>query len=631
MEIRGNSSPVEQAQGVAHSEQKLAVKSATLGNISNISKVSSNALAEMGDSLKKSPGGSVSDVVAAHKNITYGPSEAAHENASYGPSENASYGPSEAAHENASYGPSENASYGPSEAAHENASYGPSENASYGPSEAAHENASYGPSENASYGPSEAAHENASYGPSENASYGSSESAPNTHENISYGSNSNISYGSSSNVSASHENISYGSVSDVSPKLSLDVVPIKSSSIQNVSTSGASLSPQQLATIPKNIKDVQPLLSGGKGTTLEFKDLTGGLHEVMDRQKYHETVNHLTAEAPHYFDEIAKNQRSLLVNTPGGEQLLIKKSGKVYMRVSTLGKGAFKTTDKHILIASSVASHVASKEVITRSFSAPTAKAAAVSDTEKEENKREIALNQFIKSTAKTADMGHVNVVKSVSSIGGDAQGIMAEVFDSDVDKRIRTKKLSQDEAYNVGFQMTEGVKQLHNAGIVHRDIKPDNFLIRDTPKGLEVKVTDFGKSSGPGEHKLETREFFQMISDPLWAGKEADNDAYFSKSSDVYQLGVNLCLTLTNTSLGEATDSVKKDMRQQNITRINNWKQNPQNWSMMNKVDGDGKPLLDPETKAFLLRMVSPRDASQRPSIEEVSDFFKKKGKIGQ
>ena len=37
--------------------------------------------------------------------------------------------------------------------------------------------------------------------------------------------------------------------------------------------------------------------------------------------------------------------------------------------------------------------------------------------------------------------------------------------------------------------QMIEAVEQMHNAGFIHKDIKPDNFRIKDN----RVVLIDFG------------------------------------------------------------------------------------------------------------------------------------------
>src|SRR4029077_15970502 len=55
---------------------------------------------------------------------------------------------------------------------------------------------------------------------------------------------------------------------------------------------------------------------------------------------------------------------------------------------------------------------------------------------------------------------------------------------------RLRGESLSLTETLDVGRQVAAALSAAHGAGIVHRDIKPDNIMLRDD--GL-VKVLDFG------------------------------------------------------------------------------------------------------------------------------------------
>ena len=57
-------------------------------------------------------------------------------------------------------------------------------------------------------------------------------------------------------------------------------------------------------------------------------------------------------------------------------------------------------------------------------------------------------------------------------------------------------KKMTEYMAARIGKQMLDAMMYLHNQGITHRDIKPDNILIAgDDPQDKIFKLSDFGLS----------------------------------------------------------------------------------------------------------------------------------------
>ena len=58
-------------------------------------------------------------------------------------------------------------------------------------------------------------------------------------------------------------------------------------------------------------------------------------------------------------------------------------------------------------------------------------------------------------------------------------------------------ERFSEEEVFNLFYQITKGFLELRKAGIFHEDIKPQNILIKNNV----YKLTDFGISQIAGKH----------------------------------------------------------------------------------------------------------------------------------
>ena len=87
---------------------------------------------------------------------------------------------------------------------------------------------------------------------------------------------------------------------------------------------------------------------------------------------------------------------------------------------------------------------------------------------------------------------------------------------------------------YKIIKQICEGIKEIHNKNIIHRDIKLENIFMNDN---MEIKIGDFGisKQFNPNKDYLNT---------PLRQGSlfymapEISRDGIFNEKSDMYSLG---------------------------------------------------------------------------------------------
>lgn len=65
-------------------------------------------------------------------------------------------------------------------------------------------------------------------------------------------------------------------------------------------------------------------------------------------------------------------------------------------------------------------------------------------------------------------------------------------------------KKLTEDEASRIFFQLLQAVEYLHSIGVTHRDIKLENVLFVDRVECKDIKLIDFGFSTACIGNKLK-------------------------------------------------------------------------------------------------------------------------------
>ncbi|MEM1452529.1 MAG: protein kinase [Planctomycetota bacterium] len=89
-----------------------------------------------------------------------------------------------------------------------------------------------------------------------------------------------------------------------------------------------------------------------------------------------------------------------------------------------------------------------------------------------------------------------------------------------------------------VGTRVATALQHAHDAGVLHRDVKPSNVMV--TPSG-RVMLVDFGLSAAEGVDRL-TRTGAPLGSFPYMAPEQLDGDRErIDRRSDVYSLGVML------------------------------------------------------------------------------------------
>jgi tRNA A-37 threonylcarbamoyl transferase component Bud32 len=92
--------------------------------------------------------------------------------------------------------------------------------------------------------------------------------------------------------------------------------------------------------------------------------------------------------------------------------------------------------------------------------------------------------------------------------------------------------------------QICGALAAAHRAGVVHRDVKPQNILVGADPAALDVRLCDFGLARTADLAGLTTGA--TVLGTPEYMAPEVISDGYADPRSDLYSLGVVLYEAVT-------------------------------------------------------------------------------------
>ncbi len=170
-------------------------------------------------------------------------------------------------------------------------------------------------------------------------------------------------------------------------------------------------------------------------------------------------------------------------------------------------------------------------------------------------------IRRFQREAQSAAQLNHPNIVQ-VFSIG-EEKGIFYFAMEyikgtslADIKKEIGV--FMPEKAVNIIKQVADALGHAHEAGLVHRDVKPSNIMIDAQNR---AKVTDFGIAYVLAAETKLTREG-SIIGTPEYLSPEQCEGKIVDQRSDIYSLGVTFYELLTGKTPYEADTPVSMLMK---------------------------------------------------------------------
>jgi serine/threonine protein kinase/Tfp pilus assembly protein PilF len=154
-------------------------------------------------------------------------------------------------------------------------------------------------------------------------------------------------------------------------------------------------------------------------------------------------------------------------------------------------------------------------------------------------------MRRFVQEARAASALNHPNIL-TIYEINhdGPVPFIATEFIDGiTLRKRIRNGHIGMMEAMDTAIQIASALDAAHRAGIVHRDVKPENVMLR---KDGYVKVLDFGLARPTEQHEVSTEaatlvntEIGVIVGTAGYMSPEQARGQKVDARSDIFSLGM--------------------------------------------------------------------------------------------
>jgi serine/threonine protein kinase len=176
------------------------------------------------------------------------------------------------------------------------------------------------------------------------------------------------------------------------------------------------------------------------------------------------------------------------------------------------------------------------------------------------------ARDRFVREARLVASLRSVHVVQVLDDGVDDESGLpfmVMELLEGETlaERLHRVKRLKAPIVAQIISQIARALARAHDAGMVHRDLKPDNILIVRNDDEEVIKVLDFGiaKSLDAPQKLAHRTHSGHMLGTPAYMSPEQfTNSAAIDHRADLWSLGVIACECLTGARPFEGDNLVR-------------------------------------------------------------------------
>ncbi len=147
-------------------------------------------------------------------------------------------------------------------------------------------------------------------------------------------------------------------------------------------------------------------------------------------------------------------------------------------------------------------------------------------------------IKRFIQEVRYSRKVTHENVIRIFDFIAvGRSHAMSMEFFDShSLTVYNKNKRLKKAQKFKVLFEICSGINAAHEAGVVHRDLKPGNILINNQGR---VKVVDFGLAAAANAGDSRLTRSGVILGTPAYMSPEQVQGSDVDSRTDIYSLGI--------------------------------------------------------------------------------------------